>query len=135
MNPSHAGFLAEMSAALVCVGRVDEAITQVERAIRINSNFPEWFLAYLGWACYESGRYDEALDALNRMNNSAAVFQPLFIATLVELGRIGDARVAALELLAEDPAFTLGVLGFWPYKDQSRRLRLAEDLRTAGVPG
>jgi tetratricopeptide (TPR) repeat protein len=134
LNPHHAGFLAEMAGALILIGRADEAIVQVERAMRINPNHPEWFLAHLGWAYYEAGRYEEALASLDRMNNPPAVYLPLVVATLVRLGRIDEATETALELRRREPAFTLATLRFWPYRHESARARIAADLRAAGIP-
>lgn len=134
LNPNHAGFLAEMAGALILMGRPDDAITQVKRAMRINPNYPEWFLAHLGWAYYESERYEEAFHSLDKMNDPPAVYLPLVVAALVELGRNDEARECALELRRREPTFTLATLSYWPYQNESGRARLAEDLRAAGIP-
>ncbi len=134
LNPNHAGFLVEMAGALILMGRPDDAIAQVKRAMRINPNYPEWFLAQLGWAYYESERYEEAFRSLDKMNDPSAVYLPLMVAALVELGRNDEARECALELCRREPTFTLATLSYWPYQNESGRARIAEDLRAAGIP-
>ncbi|MFQ5937416.1 MAG: tetratricopeptide repeat protein [Acidiferrobacterales bacterium] len=134
LNPNHAGFLAEMSGALILVGRPADAIVQIKQAMRINPHYPEWFLANLGWAYYEAGQYQEALATLNKMNNPPNVYRSTLVATYVRLGLRDEACAAAAELLEMEPHFTLKIVQFWPYKDKRRQERFAEDLRKAGVP-
>ena len=132
-NPCHAGFLTEMAAALIFVERLDEALSQIKQAIRINQEHPEWFLAQLGWVFYELGEYDEAIGAFEKLNNPPAVFLPVVVATLIRLNRIDDARNVASDLLNNDLDFNLNNINYWPYQSSSRRIRLMNDLKLADM--
>jgi adenylate cyclase len=132
-NPYHAGFLTEMAAALIFVERFDEALSQVKQAMRINPEHPEWFLAQFGWIFYELGEYDEAFRAFEKLNNPPAVFLPVVVATLIRLNRIDDARNVASDLLNSDLDFNLNNINYWPYKSNSRRIRLMDDLKLADM--
>ena len=135
LNPNHAGFLSEMAGCLILTGKPEQAISQIVRAMRINPHYPDWFEAHLAWGYYETGRYEDALHTLNRMNNPAAVYRPLFVATYVRLHRLDEAQAAARDLMTLDPEFNTRVIGFWPYQDLTRQERLQEDLKSAGIPG
>jgi adenylate cyclase len=129
INRYHAGFLAEMTTALIFVERYDEALQQIQQAIAINPEHPEWFLGQLGWVLYESGRYDEAILAFERMNAPSMIFLPIIAATLVRLERLDEARSVISDLLTQDPDFRLDSFQFWPYQNEARRIALADDLK------
>jgi adenylate cyclase len=134
LNPNHAGFLAEMSGALILLGRPDEAIEQLEQAKRVNPQYPEWFHANLGWAHYHSGRYESALEALNSLNAPPGVFLIFLAASYARLGRIDEAANEVARILELEPGFCLETLSFLPYKNEADRAELAADLRKAGLP-
>jgi len=133
INPYHAGFLAEMTTALIYVDRYDEALQQIREAIAINPEHPEWFLGQLGWVLYESGRYDEAILAFERMNAPSVIFLPIIAATLVRLERLDEARSVISDLLTRDPDFRLDSFEFWPYQNDACRIALVDDLKATGL--
>ena len=133
INPCHAGFLAEMTSALIFVERYGEALQQIRQAIAINPEHPEWFFAQLGWVLYESGQYAEALLAFQRMNTLPESFLPVMAATLVRLQRLDEARELVSDLLTRDPEFKLDSFQFRPYQNDERRLAILEDLQATGM--
>ena len=133
INPYHAGFLAEMTTALIYVECYDEALQQIREAIAINPEHPEWFLGQLGWVLYESGRYDEAILAFERMNAPSVIFLPIIAATAVRLERLDEARSVISDLLTQDPDFRLDSFQFWPYQNEARRIALVDDLKATGL--
>lgn len=134
LNPNHAGFLTEMAGCLIVTGKPEQAIEQIKRAMRINPHYPEWFEAQLAWALFENDEYEEALRALNRMNNPPGVYRPLMVATYIRLERTEEAQSAAVELMALEPDFRAKTVRSWPYKDVGRRALLERDLLAAGIP-
>jgi adenylate cyclase len=134
INPNHAGFLAEMSGALILLGRSREAIELLEQAKQINPQHPEWFHANLGWAYYHLSRFEEAVEALNLMNAPPGVFRIFLAASYAHLDRIDDARNEVAQVLRLEPGFNLKKLKFLPYKNESDQTKLAADLCKAGLP-
>jgi len=68
LNSNDADFLAEMARSLIALGRSEQAIAQLKKAMRMNPRHPSWYWNVLGEAYYEVGRYDEALAALKQNN-------------------------------------------------------------------
>lgn len=133
LNPNHAGFLAEMASGLILLGRASEAIELVEQAKRINPQYPEWFQANLGWAHYQAGRPEEALEVLHVLNDPPAVFRIFLAATYARLDRIEEAQREVARIRELEPGFGVGKLDFLPFEDDEHRARLAGDLRKAGL--
>jgi adenylate cyclase len=68
LNPNDANMLAEMSGLLTAVGRHDEAVAQVRRAILFNPSFPEWYRWMLGWALHHARDYAGSCRALEQIS-------------------------------------------------------------------
>ncbi len=135
LNPNHAGFLAEMSSALILLGKAGEAIELVEQAKHINPQYPEWFQANLGWAYYHAGQHEKALEALSVLNDPPAVFRIFLAASYARLDRISEAQDEVARILELEPGFSLAKLEFLPFKDEAYRAKLAGDLSKAGLLG
>ncbi len=68
LNSNDADFLAEMAIALTYMGRPEQAISQLKKAMRMNPRHPSWYWQVLGFAYYEVGQYKEALSILKQDN-------------------------------------------------------------------
>jgi tetratricopeptide (TPR) repeat protein len=134
LNSSDADFLAEMARVLTSVGRPEQAIAQLKKAMRMNPRHPHWYWMILGDAYYEAGRYEEASAALKQDNNPWFSTHRTLAAVYVRLGRLAEARAEVSKLLEKNPNYTLKLVNLQPYKDETRRERLINDLRKAGVP-
>jgi tetratricopeptide (TPR) repeat protein len=134
LNPNNSDALANCAWPLMFEGRTEEAVDRLERAMRLNPFYPDWYLWGLGMAQYLRGNCRDACSALGRMscpNDQSKAFE---IAALMHLGEADRAReeVAALHRLV--PGATVrdlvAPLGF---RDQATRDGLADSLRAAGV--
>ncbi len=134
LNPNHAGFLAEMSSALILLGNANEAIELLEQAKHINPQYPEWFQANLGWAYYHADQHDNALEALSFLNDPPVVFRIFLAASYARLDRIDEAQDEVARILQLEPGFSMAKLEFLPFKDEAYRAKLAGDLRKSGLP-
>ena len=134
LNPNHAGFLSEMSGALILVGRAEDAVVQIEHAMKLNPSYPDHFVAHLGWAHYELGQLDESRKTLREMNDPPAVFLPIVVATYVRLGLLAEAKTVAAKLLEREPQFSARATHFGPYRDVAIGQRMVDELRLAGLP-
>ena len=137
LNPNGADNIAILAVALKTVGRVEEALAILEKAIRLNPMPPDWLLHEFG-TCYRlMGRYDEAITALRRVldrNPNYLNSRLNLIATYVMSGKEEAARAEAVEVLRRSPDFSVGrFLRDFPYKDQKIIDGLKECLLKAGL--
>jgi adenylate cyclase len=65
LSPNSADILAIFAVTLKSVGRVDEALATIEKAIRLNPIAPDWYLQELGTYYRLLGHYEEAILVLN----------------------------------------------------------------------
>jgi adenylate cyclase len=134
LNPNATKVMASAGELLVQLGRADEAVAQIEQAIRLNPYHPDWYLWGLSVAQYFSGDHEEALTSIRRMRNPANAGKRTLAFILARLGRLEEARVLGAEFLKDKPAFDVEeYLKSWHFKDDAYRIKLAEDLRKAGL--
>jgi adenylate cyclase len=134
LNSNDADFLAQMTIALTLMGRPEQAIAQLKKAMRMNPRHPSWYWTVLGGAYYERGRYDEALATLKQNNKPSFFDHRNLAAVYIQLGQLEEARDEVSKLLEKNPHFTLKAVNNQPYKNENRLQRLINDLRKAGVP-
>ena len=134
LNSNDADFLAEMSNALIYTGRLEQAVSQIKQAMRMNPRHPSWYFQILGLAYYETGRYEEALATLKQNNKPGFITYRNLAAVYVRLGQLEQAGVAVSELLKKKPDYRSGAENLRPYKDPAQLDRFINDLRKAGVP-
>ncbi|MGH6913038.1 MAG: tetratricopeptide repeat protein, partial [Geminicoccales bacterium] len=106
LNPNDADMMADMADALSACGKPDEAVTLLERAMRLNPCYPDWYLWLLGGAYYQMRDYEQAIATTNSMHNLAEGRRVL-AASYAQLGRMGEARAQAEEVLKVHPDFSL----------------------------
>jgi adenylate cyclase len=133
LNSNDADFLAEMAIALNYMGRPEQAIAQLKKAMRMNPRHPSWYLGVLGYAYYEVGQYEEALATLKKDKKPWFTTHRTLAAVYVRLGRLEEARAEVSKMFEKNPYYTLESEKHRPYNDDTRRERLVNDLRKAGV--
>jgi tetratricopeptide (TPR) repeat protein len=134
LNSNDADFLAEMTIGLTYMGRPEQAITQLKKAMRMNPRHPSWYWQVLGFAYYEVGQYKEALAILKQDNKPWFKTHRTLAAVYVRLGRLEEARAEVSKLFEKNPDYSLKSENYQPYKNETRRQHLINDLRKAGVP-
>ncbi len=134
LNSNDADFLAEMAIALTYMGRPEQAISQLKKAMRMNPRHPSWYWQVLGFAYYEVGQYKEALSILKQDNKPWFKTHRTLAAVYVRLGLLEEARAEVSKLFEKNSHYTLKSENYQPYKDETRRQRLINDLLKAGVP-
>ena len=137
LNPNGADNIGIFAIALRTVGRVEEALAMLEKAIRLNPMPQDWLLHEFG-SCYRlMGRYDEAIAALRRIldrNPDSLNSRLNLIATYVMSGKEEAARAEAVEVLRQSPDFSVErFLKDFPYKNQKILDGLKECLLKAGL--
>ena len=111
ISPSSSLALFFGSLALAYSGEAERALDWAERALRISPfdrlNYASFHALAVGH--FLRGRYDEAAHAARRAVQSVpslSVSHSLLAAALAKLGRIEEAKAAALQVLALDPSFS-----------------------------
>ena len=138
LGPSHAGAAALLGRTLLNVGRPEEALPHIQRAIRLAPYTPSNYLRYLGNAYHLLGRYEEAITAVERerARNPRGRLSHIWLAmNYAEAGRMEEARTAAKEVLKRDPKFSARRYAkTLDYKDPAANKRALAGLLKAGLP-
>lgn len=107
LYPHNADCIALRAGVLASVGRADEAVTEIQRAIELNPYHPEWYWWHLGIACYIARRYEDAIAALNRMISHNEESLLYLIASYAQLGQPEQAQAKMRQLFEIDSGFAL----------------------------
>ena len=140
INPSAASAWCWSTVTLAWAGRADEAIARAGRAIELSPLDPHRyaFTSLAGTAHAVGGRYDEAIELCRRSlreNRMYSSTHRILAIALALAGRVDEARGAAADLLALEPAAT--VAGFrqrYPGSSSAHAELFCEALATAGIP-
>lgn len=134
LNPNDADIIAEYADALVYAGQPLKAIELLERAMRLNPFYPDWYLWYLADAYCTMERPADVIATVQRMRNPDEGHR-LLAASFAQLGMMDEARAHAREVMRLHPEFTIGR---WrqrpPYRDIAILEHYIDGLRKAGLP-
>jgi adenylate cyclase len=136
-HPNSADNIVFLAMVFRAVGRIEEALALLNKAVRLNPMPPDFYLHEFG-SCYRlMGRYDEAIAILKRVldrNPDYLNSRLNLIATYFMSGKEEAARAEAVEVLRQSPDFSVErFLKNFPYKDQSILLSLKVCLLKAGL--
>lgn len=134
LNPNSPDLLADMADALVHVGKTAEGVAMIQQAKQLNPLSSDWYDWVLGIAAFFDGRYEEALDALNRVGNSSSFLRCDLAATYVRLGRMDEARATVRDILQAQPNYRIGSVLLTPFKNPKVTQGFVADLKLAGIP-
>lgn len=120
------------------MGKTDEAIELIKKAMRLTPFPPSYFYLNLGNAYRAADRCIEAIreyqKALHLTPQNAFVFEGLTIC-YGQLGREEECRAAAAELIKLNPNFSIKfIMKTNPYIDKELVERWINILRQAGIP-
>jgi TolB-like protein/class 3 adenylate cyclase/Flp pilus assembly protein TadD len=117
--------------------RDEQAVKQLEKAIRMNPFPPSFYYMHLGIAHFNLKQYEQAVSALKKasaLNPKNISARRMLTVTYVEMGQLEQARVEADEILKINPKFTSKGMGkIVPFKDPEVVRRWVEALRTVGL--
>jgi TolB-like protein/class 3 adenylate cyclase len=134
LNPNDADIIAEYADALVYVGETSRSIELLQKAMRLNPYYPDWYLWYLADAYNASRRYSDVIATVRQMRNLDEG-RRLLAASFAHLGMMDEARAEAEAVMRLHPNFTIGE---WrhrpPYRDPDVLGHFVEGLRMAGLP-
>jgi len=104
LNPNDADLMSDMADALAHSGRSEEAIDLLHKAMRLNPFYPDQYIWHLGGAYFNLKRYDEAISAIQKMQNPTEG-RRLLAASYAYLGRAEEASSEADKVRAAHPNF------------------------------
>ncbi len=110
LGPSDAEAHAQLGNVLNWTGDAAQGRQYVERAMRLNPNYPYYYLFYLGHSHYLQRDRDRAIELMQRVVTRAPYFLPVrrHLAVLyAEVGRIEEAREQTAEVLRIFPGASI----------------------------
>ena len=138
LDPNGADAYSQLGIVLQMVGRRQEAIAPLEKAIRINPMAPSIYFRRLGSAYRDIGRYEEAIVQLKKAINLSpdSLYPHIALAATYSLaGYDDDARAEVSEILKIQPKISLERLAERvAYKNKADIDRIIDALRKAGLP-
>jgi adenylate cyclase len=144
LGPTNAQAHVLHAVSMNTVGRFDEAIELVKRAMRLHPYYPAYYLQWLGAAYRMTGRYEDALTVCkqlldrSRKGEFPTLAAHLFLADIyAAFGMEEEARRHAEEVLRIRPSFSLEAvdkISTYQYKDPAHLERRLNALRKAGIP-
>jgi adenylate cyclase len=139
LGPSNADVAALLAFNLNWIGRPEEALVWIEKAMRFSPAFSSWFVGIKAHALRLLGRFDEAVEAYEAViSETPAYLSPRVGLTgcYAEMGRKTDAMNSARKLLELEPKFSVEryIRKRPEYKDAAVANRIADALREAGLP-
>ncbi len=135
LNPNNDLILVQQGELLTWLGRPEDGIEWIRKAMRVNPYHPERFWNHLGRAHCSARQYPEAVAALSRVTRPDYTHHALLAASLAQIGDRTAAAAHAQEVLREMPDYsTRRFMATLHYQQESDRNHLRDALLKAGLP-
>jgi tetratricopeptide (TPR) repeat protein len=138
LSPNSAESIWMLAVTYTRVGRVKEALSLLQKAIRLNPMPPNQYLHEIGTCLRLMGKYTEAIAVLKKILNRSPDYlnsRLNLIITYVMSGEVEAAGIEAVEVLKQSSDFSVNrFLKHFPYKDEKILDGMREALRKAGLP-
>ncbi len=135
LNPNYDLVVVQQGELLTWLGRPEEGIDWIKKAMRLNPHHPERFWNHLGRAYFCAERYAEAAEAFSRITRPDHTHHAFLAATFAQMGNAVAAAAHAAEVLKREPKFSVAVyLATQHYKREVDRKRHEAGLLKAGLP-
>ncbi|MGK9231698.1 adenylate/guanylate cyclase domain-containing protein [Inquilinus limosus] len=135
LNPNYDLIVVQQGEILTWLGRPEEGIDWIRKAMRLNPYHPERFWSHLGRAYYTARRYAEAVEAYSHITRQDHTHHAFLAAALAQMGDATAAGAHAQAVLRIEPGFTAdGFLATLHYKYDEDRAHCRDGLLAAGLP-
>lgn len=135
LNPNNADLLAQYGWTLPQLGRAEEGVESIEKAMRLNPVYPDWYRDALMYALYNARRYREAIAVGDMMKVRLLATHLVLAGSHAHLGQVDDAHESVAKALAIKPDFSLH---WWREKENfanpADQEHFFEGLQKAGLP-
>jgi TolB-like protein/predicted Zn-dependent protease len=135
LNPNNADLLAGWGYASVLLGEPEKATKFIEKAMRLNPHYPDWYDRGLGTALFMARRYEESIAAFRKVTQHVIQSRLYLASSYAQLDRLAEARAevaAAMELDADISVEKFSSIEL--YKNPGDLEHLRGGLRKAGLP-
>jgi len=131
-----------MGWVFIIKGQMSEAVSHIRTGMRLDPNYPETFLWFLGQALFGAERYEEAaaaLESATKLNPNDDIVFALLGATYGLLGRTEDAKIAIAhynEVWVKRGSVPLTALdaSMFAFSQTAQQDQLKKGYQLAGVP-
>jgi adenylate cyclase len=135
LNPNYDLIVVQQGEFLTWLGRPEEGIDWIRKAMRLNPYHPERFWNHLGRALYCAERFAEAAEAFSRITRPDFTHHAFLAATFAQMGNPVAAAAHAAEVVKLEPGFSVAAyLATQHYKQEADRARHEAGLLKAGLP-
>jgi adenylate cyclase len=135
LNPNYDLVVVQQGELLTWLGRPEEGIDWIKKAMRLNPYHPERFWSHLGRACYCAEKYAESAEAFSRITRPDHTHHAFLAASFAQMGNAVAAAAHAAEVLKREPKFSVAVyLATQHYKRDVDRKRHEAGLLLGGLP-
>lgn len=136
LNPNDDLIVVQQGELLTWLGRPDEGVEWIQRAMRLNPYHPERFWHHLGRAHFAAKRYDEAINAFHRIAAPDYTAHAFLAASHAMKGDAAGAQREHDAVLGQKPDFAIkSWLPTLHYANASDRDHMRDALAAAGLPG
>lgn len=135
LNPNDDLIVVQQGEMLTWIGRAEEGIEWIRKAMRLNPYHPERFWNHLGRAYFVARRYAEAIEAFGHIARPDASHLGFLAACHAALGDMPRAQALAQSALSQAPGLSVKAhLETQHYKREEDRAHHGELLLKAGLP-
>jgi adenylate cyclase len=135
LNPNSDLIVVQQGELLTWLGRPEEGIEWIRRAMRLNPYHPERFWSHLGRAQYTARMYADAIGSFSKLTAPDHAHHAFLAAASAQLGNRIAAEAHAREVLQRQPTFTVeSYLKTLHYRQPSDAEHVRDGLLKAGLP-
>ncbi|MGH6922768.1 MAG: adenylate/guanylate cyclase domain-containing protein [Propylenella sp.] len=135
LNPNSDIIVVQQGEVLTWLGRPQEGIEWILRAMRLNPYHPERFWSHLGRAQYTARAYGDAIQSYSKLTAPDHSHHAFLAASSAQLGNATAAAAHAGEVVKRQPAFTVAsYVATLHFKQPSDTEHVREGLTKAGLP-
>ncbi len=117
------------------LGRPEEGIEWVRRAMRLNPYHPERFWSHLGRAQYGARAYGDAIESFSKLTAPDYGHHAFLAASLAQVGNRVAASAHAREVIGREPAFSAKTfLDTLHYRQTADAEHVREGILKASLP-
>jgi adenylate cyclase len=135
LNPNYDLVVVQYGELMTWLGRSDEGVEWITKAMQLNPHHPLRFWSHLGRACYTARRYEDAIEAFKHIDSLNETQRAYVAASFAYLGDKANAEKHAGKILAASSNFTIKTHMTTQYfKEQADQDHHVDGLTKAGLP-
>jgi tetratricopeptide (TPR) repeat protein len=105
LSPSDADLLLVIAWSIPAFGETDRAVNLVERALKLNPHYPDWYNQGLSYVYFFGEQFDKSVKYRLLVKEPLALDYAFLAMAYAYMGRTGDAETAAANVMRLDPTW------------------------------